>query len=161
MALLGWLGNYAHLSDEKQAEFIETLCGVRLPLGTLVSVNERLARTVQPSVPAAWAYLREARAVYVDETPWPVIGSKEWLWQFGTEPLSLFHAGDTRGRVELVARLGEVFGGTLLSDDFSADNGYAVAAQHKCLAHLLRHSRKWKNMAVGSPQGWVKRSSVR
>jgi transposase len=53
--------------------------------------------------------------------------------------IALFHAGDTRGRKELEYLLGKSFAGVLISDDFSAYNGYPAAAQQKCLAHLLRH----------------------
>jgi len=38
--------------------------------------------------------------VHVDETPWPVLGVKEWLWVSAEEKFCLFHA-DTRSRVEL------------------------------------------------------------
>jgi len=34
--------------------------------------------------------------VHVDETPWPVLGVKEWR---EPEKFCLFHAGDTRTRV--------------------------------------------------------------
>ena len=51
----------------------------------------------------------------------------------------LFHAGDTRSRAEPEELLGQSFSGTLSSDDFSLYNGYQVAAQQKCLAHLRRH----------------------
>lgn len=153
MAMLGWLGNYGHLSFDKQAEFVETLSGWRPSLGTLAAVNDRLAQSVGPIVKAAWQHLASAPIVYVDETPWPVLGSKEWLWQFGTEQVSLFDAGDTRGRAELVGRLGHQFSGTLVCDDFSAYNGYAAGAQQKCLAHLRRHFKKLEKLNRAEPQG--------
>ncbi|AGY57936.1 IS66 family transposase [Gloeobacter kilaueensis] len=142
MAVLSWLGHYGHLSLDKQAEFVESLCGWRPAVGTLAAVKERTALAVAASVQAAWQHLATEAVVYVDETPWPVAGCKEWLWHFGSERLSLFHAGQTRSRLELRGRLGERFCGTLVSDDFSAYNGYQVQAQQKCLAHLRRHFKK-------------------
>jgi transposase len=152
-SVLGWLGTYGQLSYEKQAEFVEQLCGWRPSVGTLATVNDRLAKAVAPAVQTAWQYLRVQPVVYVDETPWPVMGTKEWLWQFGTEQLSLFHAGDTRGRIELSSRLGLQFGGCLVSDDFSVYNGYAAAAQQKCLAHLRRHFKKIEKLSPAEPVG--------
>lgn len=81
-----------------------------------------------------------------DETPWPVKGVKEWLWVLAedgdSEKFCLFHAGDTRGCRELVSLLGSSYEGVLISDDFSAYNGYPVAGQQKCLAHLRRHFQR-------------------
>jgi transposase len=70
------------------------------------------------------------------------MGVKEWLWTASGEGFCLFHAADTRGRVELETMLGKEFAGVLSSDDFSVYNGGKVAAQQKCLAHLRRHFKK-------------------
>jgi transposase len=64
------------------------------------------------------------------------------LWTASGEGFCLFHAADTRGRVELETMLGTEFAGVLSSDDFSVYNGCHVKAQQKCLAHLLRHFKK-------------------
>jgi transposase len=78
----------------------------------------------------------------VDESPWPVLGLKEWLWVTTGQKLCLFHPGDTRSRAELIAQLGESFDGVISTDDYSVYNGYSVKAQQKCLAHLRRHFKK-------------------
>lgn len=140
--LLAWLGNCAHLPYEKQQELLQEWSGQLWSVGTLVNVNERVAAAVAPSVEAAWQHLPREAVVYVDETPWPVKGVKEWLWHMGTETVSLFHAGDSRSRSELEACLGEEFAGCLVSDDYSVYNGYGAAAQQKCLAHLRRHCKR-------------------
>lgn len=70
------------------------------------------------------------------------MGVKEWLWTASGEGFCLFHAADTRGRVELETMLGTEFAGVLSSDDFSVYNSCQVQAQQKCLAHLLRHFKK-------------------
>jgi transposase len=51
------------------------------------------------------------------------MGVKEWLWTASGEGFCLFHAADTRGRVELETMLGTEFAGVLSSDDFSVYNG--------------------------------------
>ncbi len=70
------------------------------------------------------------------------MGVKEWLWTASGEGFCLFHAADTRGRVELETMLGTEFAGVLSSDDFSVYNGGTITAQQKCLAHLRRHFKK-------------------
>ena len=57
------------------------------------------------------------------------MGVKEWLWTASGAGFCLFHAADTRGRVELETMLGTEFAGVLSSDDFSVYNCCHVKAQ--------------------------------
>lgn len=142
-AFLGWLGNYGHLPYEKQQELLWELGQIEIGLGTIVATNQRVETAINPSVEqlAQWVKV-EQPPVHVDETPWPVIGVKEWLWVFTNQYFCLFRAADPRGRAELEAQLGSEYGGVLSSDDLSVYNGYAVVAQQKCLAHLRRHFQR-------------------
>jgi len=141
--LLAWLGNYAHLSYEKQQELLWELGKIEISTGTLVSTNERVHNAITASIEDLKQWINtEYPPLHSDETPWPVKGVKEWLWVLAGEKFCLFHAGDTRGRVELETVLGSDYRGVLISDDFSAYNGYPVRAQQKCLAHLRRHFQK-------------------
>ena len=141
-ALLVWLGNYGHLSYEKQQELVWELGGIDIGTGTLQKTNQRVAETVETAIDDLWEWATHRPNVHVDETPWCVMGVKEWLWTASGEGFCLFHAADTRGRVELETMLGTEFAGVLSSDDFSVYNGCHVKAQQKCLAHLLRHFKK-------------------
>ena len=141
-ALLVWLGNYGHLSYEKQQELVWELGAIEIGTGTLQNTNQRVATAVEPAINDLWEWAAQRPNVHVDETPWCVMGVKEWLWTASGEGFCLFHAADTRGRVELETMLGTEFAGVLSSDDFSVYNGCRVQAQQKCLAHLLRHFTK-------------------
>jgi transposase len=141
-ALLVWLGNYGHLSYEKQEELVWELGEINIGTGTLQKTNQRVAEAVKPAIDDLWEWAKHRPNVHVDETPWCVMGVKEWLWTASGEGFCLFHAADTRGRVELETMLGTEFAGVLSSDDFSVYNGCHVTAQQKCLAHLLRHFKK-------------------
>ena len=61
------------------------------------------------------------------------------MWVAAHKSFCLFHAADTRSRAELESLLGSEYCGVVIRDDFSVYNGYPVAAQQKCLAHLRRH----------------------
>lgn len=65
--------------------------------------------------------------------------------------------GPPRSRAELETRLGKRFAGVLSSDDVRVDNGYAVKAQQKWLAHLRRHFKHVINLKQGNkpPLGQV------
>lgn len=156
--LLSWLGNYAHLSYKKQQELLWELGEIEISTGTLVATNERVHKAIIASVEDLKEWInREHPALHSDETPWPVKGVKEWLWVLAGEKFCLFHGGDTRGRTELEILLGSSYDGVIISaaklscratagnnwrNDFSVYNGYRVAAQQKCLAHLRRHFQR-------------------
>lgn len=141
-ALLVWLGNYGHMSIAKQQELLWELGNIEVGVGTLTQTNQRVASAVEPALDSLWEWAKMQPNVHVDETPWCVMGVKEWLWTASGEKFCLFHAADTRGRAELETMLGTEFTGVLSSDDFSVYNGCQVKAQQKCLAHLRRHFKK-------------------
>lgn len=142
-AFLGWMNNYGHLAYEKQQELLWELGKIEIGVGTLVATNERINDAVVPSIAGLkeWIKLTQPN-IHSDETPWIVKGVKEWLWIFANTDFAVFHAADTRSRAELEGILGSSYGRVLISDDYSAYNGYAVRAQQKCLAHLRRHFKK-------------------
>jgi transposase len=78
--LLVWLGNYGHLSYEKQQELLRELGGIEIGVGTLQATNARMASAVKSSVESLREWVKQQPLVHVDETPWPVLGLKEWLW---------------------------------------------------------------------------------
>lgn len=138
-ALLTWLGSWGHLSYEKQQELLKEL-GLEISTGTLVATTERVSRAALPTVTELKEWVQQTQPnIHVDETPWPVMGTKEWLWVISHPQFVLFHAGDTRSRAELVSMIGDEYAGVLSSDDYSVYNGYPAANQQKCLAHLRRN----------------------
>lgn len=141
--LLGWLGNYGHLPYEKQQELLWELGKIEVGVGTLVATNQRISRAINQSVNHLQDWINHSSPpLNIDETPWSVKGVKEWLWVFANPEFCLFRASDTRGRVEIENHLGTEYLGTIISDDFSAYNGYKASSQQKCLAHLRRHAKK-------------------
>ena len=139
-ALIGWLGNYAHVPYAKIRELLFELGQIDIGEGTLVATNRRVAIAIEKPVEQLGNWVKtEQPNVHVDETPWAVKGVKEWLWVVANNEFCLFRAADTRSRVELESLLGAEYHGVLSSDDFSVYNGYPVAAQQKCLAHMRRH----------------------
>ncbi|MEG5067552.1 transposase [Microcoleus sp. B3-A4] len=141
-ALLVGLGNYGHLSYGKLSQLLWELGTIEVGVGTLQKTNQRVAAAVKPALKALWEWAPLQSKVHVDETPWCVMGVKEWLWTASGEGFCLFHAADTRGRVELETMLGTEFAGVLSSDDFSVYNGGTITGQQKCLAHLRRHFKR-------------------
>lgn len=106
----------------------------------LLQRSERVAHAIEPPVEALSTWVKnEQPNIHVDETPWPVLGSRNGC---GLLPIKLFvcftrqihaHVWNSKN-----CSKGE-YRGVLSSDDFSVYNGYCAAAQQKCLAHLRRH----------------------
>ena len=141
--LLGWLGNYGHLPYEKQQELLWELGRIQVGQGTLVATNQRVSAAINKSVRELQEWINENHPpLNIDETPWSVKGIKEWLWVFANPDFCLFRGGDTRSRAEIEDQLGAKYPGVIISDDFSVYNGYPVAAQQKCQAHLRRHCQR-------------------
>ena len=55
-ALLVWLGNYGHISYEKQQEFLRELGGIEIGIGTLQGTNARVADAVKPAIEDLWKW---------------------------------------------------------------------------------------------------------
>ncbi len=145
------LGNYGHLSYEKQQQLLREIGDIDIGVGTLQATNTRVFEAVNPSVSELREWVKQQPHLHVDESPWPVLGLKEWLWVSAGKDFCVFHAADTRlSSAELVQQLGEEFDGVLSSDDYSAYNGYPVKAQQKCLAHLRRHFKKVIKLGHGN-----------
>lgn len=91
---------------ELQQELIWELGQLDIGVGTLQATNSRMAEGVATAVESLWEWAQQQQHVHVDETPWPVMGIKEWLWVATGADFCLFHAGDTRARSELETMLG-------------------------------------------------------
>jgi hypothetical protein len=81
--------------------------------------------------------LRCAKVVHADETGWRTRGKNGWLWTITSPTHTLYHVDKSRAGKVIVRLLGKAFGGTLVSDFYSA---YAKinCKKQKCLCHLLR-----------------------
>lgn len=98
----------------KQQELLRELGDIEIGVGTLQTTNMRVYEAIEPAVTDLREWVKLQPHVHVDESPWPVMGLKEWLWVIATLDFCLFHAGDTRSRAELQTQLGNSFDGVLV-----------------------------------------------
>ena len=76
--------------------------------------------------------------LHIDETGHKDNGARYWIWVFCTAAISFFCIAKSRGSKVLEEVLGKTYGGTIVSDFFSAYVKYANRLQQFCLAHLIR-----------------------
>jgi hypothetical protein len=98
---------------------------------------QRIAGWLASDYEALMLDVRASPQVYADETGWRTDGRNGHLWTVATPTRTLYHIDRSRAGRVIRRLLGRAFGGTLVSDFYSA---YAAmnCAKQKCLLHLLR-----------------------
>jgi hypothetical protein len=94
----------------------------------------------------ALAAARQQPVAYVDETGAPTgnadggnpTGTRGWQWVMVTAVVTVFVQGLSRSTAAAIERLGNAFGGIVVSDRFSAYNHLATHQRQLCWAHVIR-----------------------
>ena len=150
-ALTAYMKGALHASYSNLQAFCRDVLGIEVArshlCNTIARVNEALTaphEELQEHIPIE-------PVLFIDETGWKDRGLKYWIWIFCTPLVSFFHIAKSRGAKVLKEILGDTYGGTIVSDFFSAYVGYANLLQpfrrahgpelvegQFCLAHLIR-----------------------
>ena len=104
--------------------------------GAIARQVQRVAGWFDQDYEKLMLQLRCAPIVHADETGWRVDGKNEQLWTVTNPSHTLYHVDKSRGGKVIESLLGKAFGGTLVSDFYSAYSRMDCKKQ-KCLAHLL------------------------
>lgn len=138
LASLVALGSGAYrMSKRRVASFCTEVLGVPLALGEICSIEQTVARAVEPAVQDARAYVRTQDA-NVDETSWRQQQCRSWLWVAVTHWVSVFCLRTSRGAKVLRELLGEGYRAVLTSDRAKAYNRQPLERHQLCWAHLQR-----------------------
>jgi transposase len=105
--------------------------------GAVADQVQRVARWLEGDYEQMILKLRCASVVHADETGWRTNGKNGWLWAIASSTDTLYHVDKSRGGKVIVDLLGKAFGGTLVSDFYSAYSKINCKKQ-KCNCHLLR-----------------------
>ena len=129
------------------SQIFADLPGLTVSPGAITRQVQRIAGWLEKEFQDLKLEIRAAPHVYADETGWRTDGENGNLWAVTTPTQTLYHIDDSRGGKVIRELLGEAFGGTLVSDFYSA---YATmdCKKQKCLTHLLR---EFKESAEKSP----------
>lgn len=105
--------------------------------GAITRQVQRIAKWFDGDYEKLMIELRCAPHVHADETGWRTDGKNGYLWAVTTPTQTLYHVDKSRGGKVIQELLGKAFGGTLVSDFYSAYSQMDCKKQ-KCLTHLLR-----------------------
>ena len=84
--------------------------------------------------------IREAKAVYADETGWRMDGKNWWLWVFTTDQGVRYVIEDSRGKGVAQKALGDKRDRVIISDGYAAYQNIPGDKQ-QCWVHLLRAAK--------------------
>jgi transposase len=122
------------LTTRKTCRVLKGLLGLTISPGGLALAARRTAAKVTPSYDRLVQEIRDAPAVFADETSWYVGGPGHWLWTFTTHDATAYHVDHSRGRQVVLEMLGEGFAGVLVSDCLASYESLPYRT-HKCIAH--------------------------
>lgn len=99
----------------------------------------RIARWGREEYAAIREQIREADAVYVDETGMSLDGEQGWIWTFTSADATLYTVDFSRGSEVVERVLTPEFSGTMINDGWTAYPAFTDSFQ-RCWAHILREA---------------------
>jgi transposase len=142
------------------ARVLADLPGLSICPGAIAKQVQRAAGWFAEDYDKLLLELRSSPQVYSDETGWRTNGRNGYLWALTDPRHTLYHVDKTRSGKVIVKLLGKAFGGTLVSDFYSA---YAKmdCKKQKCLVHLLRELSESAQKSEAFATGMFYRQSKR
>lgn len=137
-ALIAYMKGSLHASYTGLEEFCREVLDIQVArshlCNTIARVNEALAGPYEELA----RHIPTEPVLNVDESGWKDKAVRYWIWVFCTSMVSCFCIATSRSSKVLEEVLGKTYGGTLVSDFFSAYVKYGTRLQQFCLAHLIR-----------------------
>ncbi len=137
LGLAATLKNQLGLTASKVCQVLQQLGGLSLSRGGLMRALQRCSHKVESDYQDLVQTVREAPAVFTDETSWWVNGPGWWLWVFTTPETTVYHVDQSRGSKVVLEMLGDDYPGMLVSDCLASYDPPPYR-KHKCIAHHLR-----------------------
>lgn len=141
-ATLSFLSGVLHASRRGIEEFVETVLGVPIALGTISNLEQEMSAALASAHAQAQQAVQQAQAKNVDETGWKQAGQKRWLWGAATALVACFVIAASRGAVGLASLLGKKIKGVICSDRWSVYSQLKLGLRQLCWAHLKRDFQK-------------------
>jgi transposase len=122
---------------------VQTFCAsvlrVSISLGAIQKVLDRVAQALEPHYTAIATRARHALVNYIDETPWFLTHTLQWLWVMASDTVAFYMIHPHRSK-EAFAALIDDWAGILVSDGYGVYQHW-VQTRQTCLAHLIRTAR--------------------
>jgi transposase len=137
MSLVALLTGVYHLSRRQAVVLLHDLLGVRLSLGAVSAIEDRVSVAVEPAVREAWTQIDSSTVKHADATSWLQAGQLRSLWTIATQAVTVFKIL-IDGSTESIRPLFGACRGILVSDRATVFSFWAMVRRQICWAHLLR-----------------------
>jgi transposase len=110
--------------------------GLRLSIGGIIGLLQRMAKAGQGAYEQLNAAARVSPVIHADETGWRESGQHTTVWTVSTQSQVTVHHG-RRTNEAIDGILGADFGGTIVADCYAAYDHF-LGPKQRCWAHLVR-----------------------
>jgi transposase len=145
-SLVAMLTGKYRLSKREVVRILRDMTGVHISLGSVCNTEQRAARALHEPVLEGLAAIRQSAVVHMDETGWRQGNARSWLWLATTATLAIFGINKSRGTDSATALIGADFGGTLITDRWTAYGFVPLDRRQLCWAHLKRDFQSWVDL---------------
>lgn len=152
-ALCALLTGRYRVSRRGVQELLADVCGVRLSLGAISSLEQETAAALAAAYRQAAEHVAAAPVVGGDETGWRARGQSAWLWVGVTPEAALFRIDERRSRAALERLLPPDPERILISDRWSAYAHLPAERRQLCWPHLQREFQAIVDAA--GPGAWI------
>lgn len=136
-SLAGLLTGVYHVSRRKTVTLLSDMLGVRISLGAVSALEQRVSEAVIPAVDEIWEKIPDAPVKHADGTSWLEAGKTMSLWTIATAAVTVFRILQSGSKKNLQALFTKMCG-ILVSDRDSSLTFWAMENRQICWAHLLR-----------------------
>ncbi len=137
MSVVAMLTGDYHLSRRRTVRLMWDVLGVRISLGAVSNIENRIADAIEPAVVEAFEQVLHARVKHTDGTSWRQSGVLLSLWTIATTMATVFKILPN-GRQATLKLLFREKRGVLVSDRATALMFWAMERRQICWAHLVR-----------------------
>ena len=132
------LAGVYRLSRRQIADIVTHVFGCPISLGAVDAAILRMSRALADPWVELRDAVRQADAVYADETSWRLRGQTSWLWVAASALLACYRIDPSRSQRAAKQLLGEDFGSFVVTDRYVGYHWLDVLQQQLCWAHAIR-----------------------
>ena len=125
----------------KVQHILQNLFGMPLVPASAINFDRKATVRARPLYEDLRVKLQSSPVAYADETSWREDGHGRYVWFGGHEDLVFFQITDNRSSESAVLLLGNDFGGTLVTDAYTAYNAVNAANRQTCWSHIGTHCK--------------------
>jgi transposase len=137
-AIVAYLSGRMGVSQRDICEAMAVLHGLRIGLGSVSVIEERISAALEQPVKVAYSFVKKQAVNYVDETGWKEQNKNCWLWLAASKAVTVFRIMSGRGSAQAREIIRATEGAIITSDRHHAYNWLGLSRRQICWAHLRR-----------------------